>query len=145
MVGTLRFSLASNWFRRAGLFKRVTERPISRSPPCRHARQHWHQLIDIVDDDNLGLCGMLAVEATDILSQRAFPGYGHREEERVEPLIVKTLTKIAPRGEDEPFLVIGHSKGSLGNLALSRRHPAPEDNEIAHEAGKAALDGPSSQ
>ena len=59
---------------------------------------------------------MPAVETTDILSQRAFPGYGHREEERVEPLIVKALTKIAPRGKDEPFLIIRYSKGCLGYL-----------------------------
>jgi len=96
--------------------------------------------VDVVDDENLGLCGMPAVETTDILSQRAFPGYGHREEERVEPLIVKALTKIAPRGEDEPFLIIRYSKGCLGYLALDRGHPTPKDNEIAHEAGKATLE-----
>ncbi len=83
---------------------------------------------------------MLTVRTAKILSQRVFPGDARREEERVEPLIVKTLTNIAPRGEDEPFLAIGRSKRGVGNLALSRRHPAPRDNEIAHEAGTAALE-----
>src|ERR1700682_4074243 len=126
MIGTLRFSWSSNWFCcRGGLLKHVTERPISRSPPCRHARQHRHQFIDIVDDENLGLPVMLTVQTANILGQRAFPGDGHREEERVEPLIVKALTKIAPRGEDEPFLIIR----CLGYLALDRGHPTPKDNE----------------
>jgi citrate lyase synthetase len=51
---------------------------------------------------------VLAVEATYILSQRTFPGYGHREEERVEPWIIKTLTEIPPRSKDKPFLAIGY-------------------------------------
>ena len=108
MIGTLRFSRSSNWFRRRGrLLNFVTKRPVSRSPLCRHARQHRHHLIDVVDDENLGLPVMLAVQTANLLSQRTFPGYGHREEKRVEPLIVEALSNIAPRSEDEPA-VPGH-------------------------------------
>ena len=92
---------------RRGLFDGVAKRPISQSPLRGHARQHRHQFVDVVNDQNLGLSGMLAVEATYILSQRTFPGYGHREEQRVESRIIKTLTEIPPCSEDEPFLTIG--------------------------------------
>jgi len=54
------------------------------------------------------LLAMLAVQTANILSQRTFPGYGHREEKRVEPLIVEALSNIAPRSKDKPFLVIGY-------------------------------------
>jgi len=90
------------------LFNGIAKRPISKSPLCSHARQNRDQLVDIVDDQNLGLSGVLAVEATYILSQRTLPGYGHREEERVEPWIIKTLTEISPCSNDKPFLAIGY-------------------------------------
>lgn len=56
---------------------------------------------------------MQAVEATDVLSQRASSGNGHREEERVKPLIVEAFAKISSRGDDEPFLIVSHSKDRL--------------------------------
>ncbi|MER9657847.1 hypothetical protein NKJ26_31240 [Mesorhizobium sp. M0152] len=73
------------------LRNRATDIPFSALP---HARQDRHLFVDIVDDENLGLPVMQAVEATDVLSQRASPGNGHREEERVKPLIVEALAKI---------------------------------------------------
>jgi hypothetical protein len=52
-------------------------------------------LIDVVDDENLRFSVMLPVQPADILSQRALPGDGHRQEERVEPVIVNALSDIA--------------------------------------------------
>ena len=91
---------------RNDLLYRVAKRTISPLPLRSHARQHRHQLVDVVNDQNLSLSGVLAMEATYILSQRTFPGYGHSEEERVEPWIIKTLTEIPPRSKDKPFLAI---------------------------------------
>ena len=121
MIGTLRFSRASNWFCcRGGLLNCVAERPISRSPLCCHARQHWDHLIDIVDDENVGLPVMLAMQTADILGQRALPGDGHRQEQRIEPLIVEALANIAPGSKDKPFLIVGHSQGCISRLAFGR-------------------------
>ena len=82
---------------------------------------------------------MLAVKTTNMLSKGAFPGYRHRQEKRIEPVIGKPFAKIASSGENEPFLIVGDLKGRLGSFALGGRHPAPEDNKVPYEARKAAL------
>src|SRR5260370_11919727 len=65
---------SSNCFRIGhDLLNSVAKRPISRSPLRSHARQHRHQLVDVVDDETLGLFGMPAGETTDIPRQRALP------------------------------------------------------------------------
>ena len=55
------------------LLNSVAKRPIYPSPLRCHARQHRDQFVDIVDGENVGLSGTVAVEATEILSQGAFP------------------------------------------------------------------------
>ncbi|ESW78996.1 hypothetical protein X772_28260 [Mesorhizobium sp. LSJC280B00] len=61
--------------------RRITQ-PYSRAsdiPFCCHARQHWDHLINIVEDDNLGLPVILVVQTADVLGQRALPRDWHRQ------------------------------------------------------------------
>ena len=67
-----------------GSLNRIAERTVSRSPLRRHPRKNRHEVIDIVDDENLCFTSMLPVKPTDILGQRARPGNGHRQEQRVK-------------------------------------------------------------
>ena len=54
-------------------FQGIPKRSISRSSFRRHARQHGHRFIDVVDDENLRLSMMLPVQPANVLSQRALP------------------------------------------------------------------------
>ena len=94
-------------------FKGVPQCPIARSSLCRHSRQHGHRFIDVIDDDNLGLSAMLAMQAANILGQSTFPGNGHRQEERVEFGIVEAFPDVAPGRQDEAFLIIGYTQCRL--------------------------------
>lgn len=66
---------------------RYIKRPIARSSLRRHTRQHRHRLIDLIDDEDVSLSDMLAMQAAHILSLRPFPRDGHREEQCVEPSV----------------------------------------------------------
>lgn len=47
---------------------------------------------------------MLSVQTADILGQSPFPGYRHRQEQRIEPRIVKPFANIPARRQYEAFL-----------------------------------------
>jgi len=73
-----------------------------------------HQLIDVVNDQNLGLPVVLAVEATYILSQRTFPGYGHREEERCRALDhQKRMSALCLKFEERALLFKSYAASAI--------------------------------
>ena len=75
--------------------------------------QNRHEVVDIVDDENLCFTSMLPVKPTDILGQRALPRNGHRQEQRVQSWVIKALADVTPCREDEPFLIVCHSQGGI--------------------------------
>ena len=90
--------------RRRGLFEQITQSAVSGSPPGRHPCEDRYGDIHIVDDQDIGLADMLAVQAPDILRQCSFPRNGHRQEQRVEPWIVEPLANIPACRQDDAFL-----------------------------------------
>jgi len=94
--------------KRRALFEGIPKRSISRSSFRRHARQHGHRFIDVVEDENLRLSMMLPVQPADILRQRAFPGNGHRQKERIQSGIVEAFPDVAPGRQDEAFFIVRH-------------------------------------
>ena len=74
-IGRLRFVIIQLLPYRTRSTQRCSQAPNVPFAASCHVRQHQHQLVDIVDDENLNLSSVLAVEATLILSERAFrPG-----------------------------------------------------------------------
>ena len=61
---------------------------------------------------------MLPVQPANILGQCALPGDGHRQEQRVQPLIIEALANVAPCSKNKPFLIIGYSQGGISRLAF---------------------------
>jgi hypothetical protein len=86
---------------------------------------------------------MEAVESSGVLDQRAPPRYGHGEEQGVEPRVVEPFADVAPRGEDEPGLVLrdtGELRCHLSTLA--RGHASLEHHHMVYkrpEAGRQVL------
>lgn len=62
------------------LFNSIAKRTVSGSPLCCHSSQQRNRLIDIVDNENVRLSIILAVQAADILGQGASPGDRHGQE-----------------------------------------------------------------
>jgi len=80
----------------AALFDRVAERAISCPSLDRHSGQQRDSFINVVNDQNFRFPFVLAVQPPHILGQSPLPRYGHGQEERIEPLVIETLTNITP-------------------------------------------------
>lgn len=59
-----------------GSVNQIPERAVSRSPLRRHPRENRHEVIDIVDNENLYFTSMLPVKSTDILANVPFHEMG---------------------------------------------------------------------
>ncbi len=122
------------------LLNDVAQCTISGSSLRRHARKDRNPLVDVVDNENLNLSLLLPVQPANVLGELSFPRDWHCQKQGVESLIVETLTNIAAGRQDKPLLVIGHPKGILRRASLCCRHPAPQYDDIAHEAREPVLE-----
>ncbi|MHA6766168.1 hypothetical protein [Sphingobium ummariense] len=94
------------------IFYAVAQRAVSNLPFRGHAREHGNRIIDIVINLYVGFPCMPTMHAADILRESAFPGDWHRQERRVEAIIVEPFADISARRENEAFLAIGHLQRS---------------------------------
>jgi len=61
-------------------------------------------LVYVVIHPDLSFAETMSVKSPAVLTQRAFPGDGHSEEQWVEPSVDKALADVASSGEAEQFL-----------------------------------------
>ena len=71
------------------------------------------------------------MQPADVLLERALPGNGHGQEQRVQPGIVEAFADVTAGGQDDARLTLGHSgEGFHDGATLLPAHPAPEDKEV---------------
>ena len=73
-----------------------------------HPLQGRNMDIHIIVDTNFLLSFIISVEASGILCQCAFPRYGHRQEQGVQPRGVKALSDILSGRNDHHILIVRH-------------------------------------
>lgn len=81
---------------------------VSAAALVEHARAHRHCAVNVVVDAHFLFRVVQAVQASDVLRERAAPRDRQREEERVEPAVVEALADIAARGDDHAWHVFGN-------------------------------------
>ena len=95
-------------------------------------------MIDVVEDADLALVGVLAIKAPGVLRHRAAPRDRHREHERVQARVVEALADVAAGGQHDARLVAGEQL--LGAPAGANAHPAVQRHElrcrVAQEGGE---------
>jgi hypothetical protein len=75
--GRSRMGSACRWRR---LAPRIADGAVPAQPPLEHPEQHRHVAVDVVEDANLGLAWMEAVEAARVLDQRPLPRHRQRQD-----------------------------------------------------------------
>jgi hypothetical protein len=73
--------------------------------PLEHPTEHGHFPVEVIEDQDVPLPDVVAVETAGVLDEGPLPRYGQCQEESIEPGVVEALSDIATRREDEPFLV----------------------------------------
>ena len=115
----------------------VADGSIGSQSPLEHAQQHWHFTIDVIEDSNLGLVRMNAMQPAGVLDQSPLPGNGHGQEERIESCVIKTLSDIAACCEYEPLLSVRNLNQARTKLAaLFDAHSTLEDHEVTDETSQ---------
>src|ERR1700694_587973 len=78
---------------------------------------------------------MKPMKAPDVLLQSSTPRDGHREEERVEPGVVKALANVTTRSEDNSWLTIRNCSDLGGQrVTLLLSHPAFHHKNVRHSS-----------
>lgn len=104
------FALGDQIFVRFGVAERrltpgVADGSVSAEALLEHSHEHGYFAIDIVEDPNLALAGMEAMETPRVLHERALPRHGKREEERVQAAVIEAFADVSPDREEEAVLV----------------------------------------
>jgi hypothetical protein len=95
-----------------GLATRVADGAVPPQPPLEHPQEHRDFAINVIVDPNLGLARVETVQPSRVLHERALPGDGQGQKQRVEACIVEALANVATRGQDQ-MLLIGRNRGKL--------------------------------
>src|ERR1017187_1763217 len=104
-------------------FQFVPDGSISFEPLLVHPREHRNVCIHVVVNPNNLLAVVNSMQATHELLQGAAPRNRHRQEQRVEPRIVKTLAYVASGGQDYAWNSVWNRGEFLGcRLALLLAH-----------------------
>ena len=73
-----------------------------------HPLQGRNMDIHIIVDTNFLLSLIISMKSSSILGQCAFPRYGHRKKQGVQPWGVKSLSNILSGGNDHHILIVRH-------------------------------------
>lgn len=77
----------------------ISHRPISTLPFVPHPQQRWVAGVHEIDDPQVGLAGVLAVQASGVLLQSAFPGNWHGQYQRIEWRVIEAFSDEFARGQ----------------------------------------------
>ena len=64
-------------------------------------REHGDLLVDLIEDERIGLPVVPSVQPTDVLCQRSLPRDRHREKQGIKPSVVEAFAKVAAGREDQ--------------------------------------------
>jgi len=88
--------------------------------------------VQVVVDPDFPFAGTESLQAAGVLYERALPGHGHREEERVQPAVVEALADEPSGGKDDTLLGgrnVGELRSDLpvclGRQTTAKHHDVP--------------------
>jgi hypothetical protein len=102
------------------------------------AKQRYTAEEIIVNNKNVALIDVFAMQSADILRLCAFPRNWERQKQSIEAGIVETLAKIAARGKHQSLRRFGTTQRSERSIAFPRRYAAAEHNDLTNERPEAS-------